>query len=403
MIETNQFILKMYYKIALIVLFNFYFKILSAQEIQANGKKSFIVVMPDGSYETYSSKNKVHQEAMKYYKEKEKQKKKIAKQQAEAIKKAQKEQEKADAIAKKKEKEQNEKGKKIDDKKGIANQEKETKTNRKPEKLTKANKDAIPAQTVQSTAATKEKKSTKKDNPKTKPPKTELPNNAIQKGSKEKLTNAAKKEQNRNRAIAPTNSNTAIRNGVTEEKITKFQPLPLEKDVMLNPPTAPCAVVHETIDDFTKKKRRESEQSLLFQYTDESMKKYYDGADFVTCYAAMASLETGYKYLNLEFKIASDNVSTSYGLLEKDNHLVIKFLDGSTLTLFNSKSDRGTVDNVNRTTTYKGIFPIGSGEEKLLSKGEIDAIRVEWSTGTEDYEIYDVDFLANLLKCFKEN
>jgi hypothetical protein len=32
-------------------------------------------------------------------------------------------------------------------------------------------------------------------------------------------------------------------------------------------------------------------------------------------------------------------------------------------------------------------------------ESEMDVVRVAWSAGYEDYEIYDVDFMQNLFKC----
>lgn len=376
----------MIYRLLYIFIFFFSLSTIYAQEVQVNGKNSYIIVMPDGNYEAYDAKNKEHQKAMKFFKEKEQQQKKIAKQQADAAKKAKKQQEMEAAKAKKEQQANVEKAKK----ESIVKKEKLKKDDKKK------NEDVIENKTAKIKDEEKTKKSTTKKEEKTKgnSPEKVVKSKKVESPNQSKTTSNTKKESSKP---------VVVKDIIKEEKPTAFSKLAPEKDVMQNPPQSPCSTIQETVDDFTKKKRRESTPSLLFQFTDEAMKKYYEGEDFVTCYASMSSLETGYKYINLDFSLASDNVSSSYGWLEKDNHLIIKFLDGTTLTLFNSKTDRGTVDNVNRITAYRGIFPIGSGEEKLLLKGEVDAIRVAWSTGTEDYEIYDVDFFANLLKCFKEN
>jgi hypothetical protein len=173
-----------------------------------------------------------------------------------------------------------------------------------------------------------------------------------------------------------------------------------ENDVMETPPPSACKIAFDGVDEFSGKRRREVAKTPLFQFTDETMKKYYEGEDFLTCEAAFSMSEaTGYKFLTFTFTFASDNVGTSYGWLEKDNLLSIRLIGGETLNLYNSRTDRGIVDNVNRKTTYNAICLIGAGEEKILSKSEVDAIRVMWSTGTEDYEIYDVDVFADQLKC----
>lgn len=186
----------------------------------------------------------------------------------------------------------------------------------------------------------------------------------------------------------------------TTQKAKKLSP---QDDVMITPPPSACAIAFEGIDEFSGKLRREVASTTLFQFTESSMKKYYEGEDFLVCEANVSAVgNSGYKYVNFMFKFASNNLGTSYGWLEKDNIISVRFVDGTTLNLFNTRTDRGQVDDVNRSTTYKAICAIGSGEEKILAKGEIDAIRVTWSAGTEDYEVYDIDFFADQLRCLNQ-
>ena len=45
-----------------------------------------------------------------------------------------------------------------------------------------------------------------------------------------------------------------------------------------------------------------------------------------------------------------------------------------------------------------------NGDAKALMDTELDVVRVAWSAGYEDYEIYYMDVLMNLFKCLdKEN
>lgn len=185
----------------------------------------------------------------------------------------------------------------------------------------------------------------------------------------------------------------------TPAKIIKLDP---KDDVMQNPPHAACSVFFEGKDEFSGKYRKEISPSLLFSFTDASMKKFYEKNDFLTCEAYFSLVEGSYKYLAFIFTIASENVQPSYGWLEKDNLIQVKLLDGSTLNLYNSRTDRGVVNTTLHNTTYRAYCTIGSGEEKILAKSEADAIRVQWSTGTEDYEVYDVDFFADQLKCLNK-
>ena len=170
-------------------------------------------------------------------------------------------------------------------------------------------------------------------------------------------------------------------------------------DVMQNPPEVDCNVLFEGKDDFSGKYRKELSPVTVFSYTDVSMKKFYEKDDFLTCESYFSVIENSYKYLTFQFTMASENVQSSYGWLEKDNLIQIRFLDGSTLNLYNSRTDRGTVNTVNHSTSYRAYCIIGSREEKMLLAQEADAIRVQWSTGTEDYEIFDVDIFADQLRC----
>lgn len=163
-----------------------------------------------------------------------------------------------------------------------------------------------------------------------------------------------------------------------------------------------CNIVFEGIDEFTKRKKRETRAQTLFHYTDDGMKAYYEDKDFLTCDVNISAVEGTYKYVIFTFTFASENVVNAYGWLEKDNLLMLKFIDGTTLNLYNSRTDRGQVNIGDHTTMYKAICIIGAGEEKMLQKKELDAIRIMWSTGTEDYDIYDVDFFANQLKCLSK-
>ncbi len=186
---------------------------------------------------------------------------------------------------------------------------------------------------------------------------------------------------------------------VLPDKIIRLKPV---DDVMQNPPLARCKVIFEGKDEFSGKYRKELSPVTVFSYTDVSMKKFYEKDDFLTCEAYFSVIENSYKYLTFQFTMASENVQTSYGWLEKDNLIQIRFLDGSTLNLYNTRTDRGTVNTATHSTSYRAYCVIGSREEKMLLNAEADAIRVQWSTGTEDYEIFDVDIFSDQVRCLTE-
>ena len=185
---------------------------------------------------------------------------------------------------------------------------------------------------------------------------------------------------------------------IVEKKALKLKP---EDNVILNPPFPTCEIAFNGLDEFTNIKRIETNKQDLFKHTDEIMLKYYEKNDFLTCQVSASRSDKGYKFLNFFFTFNSDNVQNTYGVLEKDQVITLRFLDGETMPMFNSKTDRGFVDPMKKTTTYKAIVVVNANQERKLFSGEIDQIRVLWGTGTDDYAIYDLDFFANILNCVK--
>ncbi len=190
----------------------------------------------------------------------------------------------------------------------------------------------------------------------------------------------------------------------SDDKKTDVKPvlkLKAEQDVMLNPPYPPCVIEFDGLDEFTKIKRKETRKDVLFQHTDDLMLKFYEKNDFLTCSVSGSRTDKGFKYLTFYFLFNSDNVQNTYGVLEKDFVVTLRFLDGEQMPLFNSKTDRGQVDFLKKTTSYKAVIALTETQDKKLFNGEVDQIRVLWGTGTDDYPIYDLDFFSNLMNCIK--
>ncbi len=173
-------------------------------------------------------------------------------------------------------------------------------------------------------------------------------------------------------------------------------------DVMMYPPEKKCNLAFDGVDDFSGKKRREVAKEILFSHTSEDMRPFFKDQDYMTCRAYLSSLSGGITYLSLEITIASESAQRDYGMIEKGSILNIKLMDESNAKLFNNKTDVGVLDELNNTVTYSAQYVINSGEEKVLRRNEIDKIRVIWSSGYEDYEVYNVDFFTNQFNCLKD-
>jgi len=119
----------------------------------------------------------------------------------------------------------------------------------------------------------------------------------------------------------------------------------------------------------------------------------------IKCDAHLSAVSGGYKFICIEVVVASETAQKSYGSLEKQGLLSLRLVDGTTVSLYNNKTDTGSLDPIKKTVTFKAQYLIPSEHLKTLGKVDLDVARLVWSTGYEDYTIYETDFLINQLAC----
>lgn len=167
-------------------------------------------------------------------------------------------------------------------------------------------------------------------------------------------------------------------------------------------PTYECSYTFHGIDAFTNRQKRELSEESFFTYTDERLKPYLQDRDYVTCNGYLTSISGGYRYLTLKFKISSRRAKQEYGYIRKDALLNIKLLSGETISLFAQTDSQGIQNPKDGSTEYKVRYPIDYQKEKLLLKSGIDQVRVIWSSGYEDYDVFNIDFFINQLNCLNK-
>ncbi len=176
----------------------------------------------------------------------------------------------------------------------------------------------------------------------------------------------------------------------------------LASDVMTYPPKPPCQVAFDGVDEFTGQQRRDLVKEPFFSYTNEQMRPFFKEKDFIECSGALSSIGGSIFLLSFELEVASQNAQRDYGFIEKGSILTIKFIDGSTVRIANRKTDTGALNPLEKSVIYKPQYTISSTQAKELSRGEVDKIRIVWSTGYEDYEVYELDFFINQFRCLVE-
>jgi hypothetical protein len=187
---------------------------------------------------------------------------------------------------------------------------------------------------------------------------------------------------------------------VTALKPENYKKYSIKEDVLFNPPKYVCKWDFDGKDEFTGKNKRELPLEHFFSFSDDAFRLATPDKEYVTCFARLTMLSGGYIYMNLEFTILSKDAQRTFGIIEKGTPISIKLVNGENVTMGSSRSDLGVVDLIKGTTTYKGQYLVPNESLKSMSKYEVDRFRMVWSTGFDDYEIYNVDFFMDRLKCF---
>jgi hypothetical protein len=160
-----------------------------------------------------------------------------------------------------------------------------------------------------------------------------------------------------------------------------------------------CDFTFDGKDNITSNNRRDLTPEIFFTYTDTRLKPYLKDREYITCYGHLSSFAGGFRYVTLQFRFASRNARKEYGYLRSGTLMNIKLINGKAVSLFSQNGDPGAIDPQTGDTVYQALFQIDAKKEKLLSHFEVDEIRIVWSSGYEDYEIYNVDFFINQLEC----
>jgi hypothetical protein len=182
-----------------------------------------------------------------------------------------------------------------------------------------------------------------------------------------------------------------------EKKLLAYDPA---LDIRFNPPVPPCLIAFDGVDEFTGKKRRDVAAQPFFSYTPPALRPYFRGKDLLTCEGAL-SLTQGFYFLNLMLELKGKNADKSYGLIEKGTVLSIRFLDGESIHLVNNQTDPGVYQAITDCYLYRAQYPLDASVIKKMKTWEVDKVRLFWSSGFEDYEVYELDFFKHQLRCLE--
>ncbi len=173
------------------------------------------------------------------------------------------------------------------------------------------------------------------------------------------------------------------------------------KDPTLYPPLPQCNLT-ESIDELTGKKRKDTQREHYFDYSYEKMLPHLKGIPYIQCFVNLTNT-MGYTFINMELIISNPNAQRIFGTIEKNALVSFYLLNGQVVTLSNRRTSAGNVDPLKKNTGYFIQLLMDKSVEKQLKNGLVDQIRIVWSKGYEDYEVYNLDFFKHQINCLRGN
>jgi len=159
-----------------------------------------------------------------------------------------------------------------------------------------------------------------------------------------------------------------------------------------------CAFTFNGMDESGGRWRKELRKELLFTYTHEHLRLFLKDREYLRCEGFMTS-SGGFRSLVLEFTFVYPNAREAYGFIEKGSILTLRLLNGQHVNLASGSMAKGSYDTRREELTYRVEYLIDQGVLGLLSASELDAVRVFWSSGYEEYPVYNLDFFMKQLSC----
>jgi len=199
-------------------------------------------------------------------------------------------------------------------------------------------------------------------------------------------------------SVDPTISLLNLKGSSRKSKTEEYVSYSLENDVRYNPPIQDCSYSYDGVDEFTQKKKMNLTPRLFFGHTNPELKPYLGDESLITCTGNL-SRNGGYLILDLDFVIRSQYANKEFGVLPKGSQLTIKLIGNEKVTLRNQSQSQGKFDPVEKIFSYKARYTISNKQEKTLEKTPVDQVRVMWGTGFDDYNVYEVDFFQQQLRC----
>ena len=162
-----------------------------------------------------------------------------------------------------------------------------------------------------------------------------------------------------------------------------------------------CNITYNGRDSELNKDRVEHAPQYLFGYTSEKLKHFLKNDNFLKCNAYLTKLDDDY-YLNLDLDLATKDASRNYGFIDKGDMIKLTFINGDNFVANSIYRAEGKLEPYSGHTKYEAVYKLQDIEMELIEDLELDKLAIIWSSGFEEYPVYEIDILQRQLECLKK-
>jgi DNA polymerase III alpha subunit (gram-positive type) len=214
---------------------------------------------------------------------------------------------------------------------------------------------------------------------------------AVEEGSDENKLQKIKKEtktkkEKKNKKIKDAKENKASRGKreTNNNKETYQNKISIAKVVECN------RFVIENKDTYS------SQYGILTQYTPVKLENYFKQESFLTISVGI-DIKDEMRILKVKCDFVPKDISKSYGAVAMSDFLRIQFINGKRIFLKAVSIKGPNIEQYSGHSIYEFEYKFENGDDiTKLKESLLDSIGIMWSTGFEDYQIYEIDFFQNL-------
>lgn len=162
-----------------------------------------------------------------------------------------------------------------------------------------------------------------------------------------------------------------------------------------------CNITYNGMDESLNQMRIEHASQFLFGHTGEKLKHFLKDENFLNCHAYLTQLDGNY-YLNLDLDLATKDASKNYGFIDKGDMVKLTFINGDNFIANSIYRAEGKLEPYSGHTKYEAIYKLQDIEMELIEDLELDKVAIIWSSGFEEYPVYEIDVLQRQLECLKK-